>query len=38
MLPPPVLTGSGSMGLLVCLRLPASQALEATPALLSMNL
>jgi hypothetical protein len=37
MLPPPVLTGSGSMGLLVCVKLPASQALEATPAYLGKN-
>jgi hypothetical protein len=33
MLPPPVLTGSGSMGSLVCsIERPASQALQATPA------
>jgi hypothetical protein len=32
-LPPPVLTGSGSMGSQVCVvTLPASQALQATPA------
>jgi hypothetical protein len=39
MLPPPVLTGSGSMGSQVCaIALPASQALKATPAYLRVLL